>query len=100
MATYQDLHALRGTTAIDPLKHKIQVAIAVKANTIAKLPTPTPAQRAWALSALADPRRDMDMVLNYILAEYNTQTTAVITGASDANVQSAVNAAVDTLLGV
>ena len=100
MAAYEELHALRGIPGTDALKKKITVAVAIKANAIAKLQSPTTAQRAWALAALADPRRDLDTILNYILAEYNTQTTSVITGASDANVQAAVNAAVDTLLGV
>jgi hypothetical protein len=99
MATYLELHALRGASATDPLKQKIAVAIAIKANSIAKLPTPTAEQKAWAVSALADPNRDVGTVLAYILAEYNAQATSAITGASDANVQAAVNAAVDTLLG-
>lgn len=100
MATYQELHALRGAATTEPLKQKIAVAIAIKANVIAKLQTPTAAQKAWAVSALTDPARDSGTILNYILAEYNAQATSVITGASDANVQTAVNAAVDTLLGV
>ena len=99
MATYQELHALRGAATTEPLKQKIAVAIAVKANAIAKMQTPTAGQKAWAVSALADPNKDVGLVLNYILAEYNTQNASVITGASDANVQAAVNAAVDTLLG-
>lgn len=100
MATYTELHALRGAATTEPLKQKIAVAIAVKANAIAKLASPTAEQKAWAVSALADPNKDVGLVLNYILAEYNTQAVNVITGASDANVQLAVNAAVDTLLGV
>lgn len=99
MATYTELHALRGAASTEPLKQKIAVAIAIKANAIAKLASPTAGQKAWAVSALADPGKDAGTVLNYILAEYNTQATGVITGASDANVQAAVNAAVDTLLG-
>lgn len=99
MATYTELHALRGAATTEPLKQKIAVAIAIKANAIAKLPSPTAGQKAWALAALSDPSKDVGTILNYVLADYNTQTTAAITGASDANVQTAVNAAVDTLLG-
>lgn len=99
MATYLELHALRGAASTEQLRQKIAVAIAIKANTIAKSASPTAAQKAWAVSALANPGKDVDTVLNYILAEYNAQTVGVITGASDANVQAAVNAAVDTLLG-
>ena len=100
MATYTDLHALRGSNTITPLRQKITVAIAIKANAIAKSASPTAAMVAWSKQALATPDQFQELVLNYILAEYNTQTTAVITGATDAQVQTAVDATVDTLLGV
>ena len=100
MATYTDLHALRGSGTITPLRQKITVAIAIKANAIAKSATPTEAMVAWSKQALATPDQYQELVLNYILADYNTSSTAAITGATDAQVQTAVNAAVDTLLGV
>ena len=100
MATYTDLHALRGSSTITPLRQKITVAIAIKANAIAKSATPTEAMVAWAKQALATPDQYQELVLNYILAEYNAQTTEVITGATDVQVQAAVDATVDTLLGV
>ena len=100
MATYQELHALRGLPSTDPLKQKIAVAIVVKANAVAKLASPTVAQKAWALAALANPLKDADTVFNYIIGEYNAQTVGVITGASDSVVQTAVDATVDKLLGV
>jgi len=99
MATYTELHALRGASTTEPLKQKIAVAIAIKANAIAKMQAPTAEQKAWAVSTLSAPEKDVGTMLNYILAEYNAQATNAITGASDANVQAAVNAAVDTLLG-
>ena len=97
MATYQELYALPQTT--ETLRQKIIVGICIKANTIAKLPSPTAAQKSWAVAALAAPDSYLTQVLNYILADYNTATTAAIQGATDAQVQTAVNAAVDTLLG-
>lgn len=100
MATYQELHALRGLPASDPLKQKIAVAVVIKANVLAKSVSPTPAQKAWALSALANPLKDAETVFNYILGEYNAQAVSVITGASDGVVQAAVDATVDKLLGV
>ena len=100
MATYVELHAIRNSVAVAPLMQKISIAVAIKANLIAKLPTPTPAQKAWALAALANPESQQQIVLNYILADNNTATSVAITGAADATVQTAVNAAVDTLLGV
>lgn len=100
MATYTELHALRGAESTLALRQKITVALTIKANTIAKLPTPTTAQKEFAKAALRDPESYLGVVLNYVLAENNTATTAAIIGASDSLVQTAVNAAVDTLLGV
>jgi hypothetical protein len=100
MATYTELHALRGAGTTETLRQKILVALAIKANTIAKLPTPTVAQKDFAIAALRDPESYLPLVLNYVLAENNAATTVAITSASDSLVQTAVNAAVDTLLGV
>ena len=100
MATYTDLHALRGSPTLNPLREKIAVAIAIKANLIAKSANPTAAAKAWATAALGNPESFLPTVLNYILADYNTATVVQITDAGDAAVQTAVNATVDTLLGV
>ncbi len=98
MATYTELHTLRGSSSSDALKQKIVVATAIKANLLAKA-NPTAAQKAWATDALASPESFLLTVMNYILADYNTATTGQITGATDSQVQTAVNAVVDTLLG-
>ena len=100
MATYNELHALRGSSTANSLKEKIAVSIAIKANAISKLATPTDKQKEFSVQALANPNSYMDIVFNYILAEYNTLTTAQIIGAADAAVQTAVDNTVDTLLGV
>jgi len=100
MAAYTDLHALRGSSTVTPLRQKIAVAIAIKANAVAKSASPTAVMVEWSKQALATPDQFQELALNYILAEYNTQTTATIIGATDVQVQTAVNAIVDTLLGV
>ena len=100
MATYADLYIAAGDGAQAALRKQIVVALSIKANLIAKLATVTPAQKTWAIDALKNPVNYLPMLLNYILAEYNTATIAVISAATDAQVQTAVNAAVDTLLGV
>ncbi len=100
MATYNDLHTLRGSSTANPLKEKIAVAIAIKANAISKLTTPTAKQKEFSIQALSNPNTYMDIVFNYILAEYNALTTAQIISAVDASVQTAVNNTVDTLLGI
>lgn len=98
MATYQSLYDAAGTLPV--LDKQIAIAIAIKANIIVKLATPTNAQKAFANIALADITKYLPLMRNYILAEYNTQTLAVIQTATDLQVQTAVNSAVDTLLGV
>lgn len=99
MATYIELHALRGSASLATLRQKINVAIAIKANALSK-GTPNAAQGAWAKSALANPESYQEIVLNYILAEYNTASTSVISAATDEQVQTAVNAAVTSLLEI
>jgi hypothetical protein len=75
------------------------VAISIKANALAKA-TPTVAQKEWAKDALADPDRYGALLLNYVLADNSAAAVGAITGASDGQVQAAVDAAVNTLLGV
>ena len=98
MATYTELFTLRGSPSLDTLRGKITVAIAIKANLLSKA-TPNATQKAFSVAALQNPDTYTQQVVNYILSEYNTSATSAITGASDAEVQTAVNAAVDTLLG-
>jgi hypothetical protein len=100
MATYIELNNLRGDPNASVLRQKISVAIAIKANALAKLPTPTTAQKDWAKVALANPENYNGILLNYILADNAVAAVGAITGATDEQVQTAVDAAVDTLLSV
>ena len=95
MASYLELY----NAPLEGLDKQIIIALAIKANTIAKLASPTSNQKTFAITALRDPSVYLSTVRYYILADYNTATIAAITGATDAQVQTAVNAAVDTLLG-
>ena len=99
MATYQEIFSI-GNDTPPALAQRIRVAIAIKAQTIAVTAESTAAQNAWALSALRNPSGDMQAVLNYLLSANKTATPAQITGASDELVQTAVDSAVDQLLGV
>lgn len=99
MATYFELHDLMSSSSILDLRRRLRVAIVIKCNAVAKAASPTAAAKEWARSALRDPQQYEDMVLRYVLADNAAATTAQITAASDAQVQTAVNAAVDALLG-
>lgn len=51
----------------------------------------------WAKSVAGDPVTQGQRMLRLLLATYSGQLLPAITGATDAAIQSAVNAAVDTL---
>ena len=100
MATYNELQNLRADGQANLLKGKISSALLIKAKSVTALPSPTEAQKAFALKSLENPEAYLGIVFNYILGEFNAVPVATITGAPDATVQTAVNAAVDTLLAV
>jgi hypothetical protein len=99
MATLAELAGLRGSAGWDDLVHKIRAAAAIKAVAIAEEATPTAEELAWAKAYLAGPAAMADQIVHYVVADNAGFTTAQILGASDAAIQTAVNAAVDNLLG-
>lgn len=100
MATYTELYQYRATDDYQALENKVAVAVAIKAQAIADLPTPTAEQIAWAVEALSSPGGKAETVINYVLAANSGLTIAQITAATDAAIQTNVNAAVDDLFGV
>lgn len=95
MATYLELFALRSDS---DLNDKIAVAVAKKAQAIIDEATPTAAEIAWANEAINNPVAKAGTLINYVLAANSEATPAQITGASDASIQTNVNAAVDALI--
>lgn len=91
MATYAELYDLRSNSA---LRNKIAVACAIKAAALIDLEPPTATQLAWAKATLANPTAVADGVMSYVLAKNSGQTVAQINGASDAAIQTHVNAGV------
>ncbi len=95
MATYTELNGLFN----DPtLSEKVGVAIIVAADIIRaeNSGTTNHANRLkWAKQVYKDPNGNRDDMLKAVLAANRTLTVAQITGASDADIQTAVNAAVD-----
>ncbi len=100
MASYIDLHNMKGgDTNYQPLVNKIVVAVAKKAVAIAKDAGATTGQEDWAKEALRNPRGAADQIVSYVVA--NAPAAAAIpdiTGATDIEIQDAVDAAVDNLL--
>jgi hypothetical protein len=97
MATYAELLV---ASENDTLKNKVRVACVIaaeKVRTAATPPTNQAARLTWARKAF-DPDQNAVVtkaMLWAILAQNATLTLAQITGASDAAVQTAVDAAVD-----
>lgn len=95
MATYEELKTLESNSA---LQNKVEIAIWVAANAIAAEDDQTAnhANRLkWAKSALRDPGGSKDDFLRYLLAANKAVAVATITAASDATVQTHVDAAVN-----
>lgn len=97
MATYAEL----GTASNNgPLLSRIEVACAVAADKIRTELDTTPnhaARVAWARQAFADPARAARGLLWCVLAQNRTAELSVILAASDALVQTAVDAAVNAV---
>ena len=95
MATYDELLGASGNTA---LINKVRFAVVVAATTIMTEADTVPnhANRlAWAKTVFADPGRAGIEMMWPVLAQNRTATIAQITGADDATVQTAVDAAVN-----
>ena len=100
MATYEELFILHSDN--DPLLQKITVANWIAADII-RLEvdtTPNHANRlTWAAGVLLGGVSSAQQMLNAVLAQNRALTVAQINGASDSDIQTAVNAAVDLVAG-
>lgn len=95
MATYKEIYDLRSNS---DLRNKIAVAVLVKAQALLDLTTPTAKQVTWAKDAIGNPDAVAATLLNYLLAKNVALTTAQISAATDAAIQSAVNPVVDAII--
>ncbi len=103
MATYDELLSLNSSSSGTSLQRQVQVAVVVAADVIRLEVGTTPNhtnRMAWAKLALQNPKQEAERMLWAVLAQNRALTVAQITGATDAAVQTAVNAAVDLLAGV
>ncbi|HMN55627.1 MAG TPA: hypothetical protein PKE15_00135 [Ottowia sp.] len=99
MATYAELLTI-ATSAGSDLHSRIKVAVIVACDVIRTEPgaTANHANRLkWAAATLQSPDEAARLMLWAVLAQNRAATAAQITGADDATVQTAVNAAVDLL---
>ena len=95
MATYAELFDLRNNT---DLRNRVAVAALKKAQALLDIASPTTQQVTWAKTALNDPLAVADQLMGYVLSANSGNSMAQITGATDAQIQTNVNAAADKLL--
>ena len=103
MATYAELLAIANNATGESLRSKILVACVVAADVVrAELPATTnhAKRMIWAAQFLQNPDTEARRMVWAVLAQNRAFTAAQITGADDATVQTAVNAAIDLLAGV
>ena len=96
MATYTELYGIRSDSA---LRNRVTVGCIVAAEAVRNESDQTVnhANRLiWAALVFANPEHEAERMLWAILAQNNAATVAAITGASDATLQTAVNAAVNS----
>lgn len=103
MATYDELLTIATGATGDSLKRKIRVAVIVAADAVRAEADATvnhAARMTWARATFAAPDQAAERMLWAVLAANKGATAAQITGASDALVQTHVDAAVNVLAGV
>lgn len=96
MATYTELFNLASNAE---LRNKIAVACTIWANNTLG-GTPTANQITLAKAVLENPLSYADTVQKSLLAEFNANTPAQITGASDAAIQTQTNQVLDLFVGI
>ena len=100
MATYLELLALSSNA---DLRSRTKVALVVAADKVRQdgenspAPVNQAARERWAALALAQIESEAQRALYCILAQNKDLTVGQITGATDAQLQAAVDAAVDLL---
>jgi hypothetical protein len=94
MATLTELVTLFNNST---LRNRVTSAAIIKAQvTIADATAPA-ARKTWVEAALANTSGTVEMLFKYILAANSAAELSAITGAADADVQMAVNNAVDQI---
>lgn len=97
MATYAELNSLYSDS---DLQVKISTACVIKAHALLSTGGATAGQKALANEIFTSPSTITSKITKYVLAEHKDLSVAQIQGASDTAVQTAVDTALDALVGV
>ena len=93
MATYAELAAIHQDAAWSAFSEKVRVAVFVRADAIRLDGAATAARKAWAIRATCEPAKVMEEIRAMIVAANKSATVTQILTASDAAIQTAVDAA-------
>ena len=100
MATYEELAGLRDDEAQwGPFLQKVRVATAIKATSVIQSATPGATILEWAKNAIQNPVPAGNAIVWYVVGANSSATVAQIYGASDDQIQTNVDAAVDAIYG-
>ena len=94
MATYLEL---RDVFSDSDLIRKLETAVVIAAHGLSA-GTPTTAEKAWIASVLANPKTVAAQATLFVLAANSGATVAQILGATDAAIQTNVDAVVPILV--
>lgn len=93
MATLQEL---KGLMTDSDLQEKVSAALIISVQAVLD-GTPTADQQKYASHVFSSPSSEMKKALMSVLASNAAATVAQITGATDASIQTNVDAVIDTL---
>lgn len=97
-ATLEEIYEVAfGDLDTSPLRKKVAMAAIVKAEDILGEATPSQTRLDWALAALSDPIGQSEALFRFVLAANDGATQQQILDATDSQVQTNVDAAVDAL---
>ena len=99
MATLLEIATINEEPLYGELLQKISAAVWKKAQVIADDAAATQAEQDWAIAALANTVESVKSIIPYVLSANDTATVAQILAASDASIQTNVDAAVEGLFG-
>ncbi len=92
MAELIELYQLKSNSE---LRNRIEMAVLIEAEAIRVEENPTPARTAWSRSVFADPRSEANRMFRALIAAHADLTIDEIENVGDAQIKTAVAAAVN-----
>ena len=97
MATLLEIAGITGQAGWNDFSDKVKSAAVIKAAAVIDAASPPAARLEWAKSAITDPVSAKNSIIFYVVGTNNTASIAQILGATEALIQTNVDAAVDAI---